>query len=64
MNKEKLLLDHMIYSEVIEAWSDTYRDGVKNLLVGKKRSRSSLTNTAEDELAEVEAREEAFKKLK
>jgi hypothetical protein len=54
----------MIYSEVIEEWSDTYRDGVKNLLVGKKRSRSSLTNTAEDELAEVESREEAFKKLK
>ena len=44
--------------------SITHKQGGNELLVGKKRSRLSLITTAEDELAEVEAREEAFKKLK
>ena len=44
-------------TEILKKLCNTYEDETNDLLVGKKRSRSSLTNTLEDELEEVEAKE-------
>jgi len=63
LNREKLIRDHKKCTDILKDVSEANYHG-KNLLVGKKRPRLNLDNTAEDELAVVEARKEAFKKLK
>ena len=63
LSREKLIRDHKKCTDILKDVSEANYHG-KSLLVGKKRPRLNLDNTAEDELAVVEARKEAFKKLK